>query len=247
MDKFVYVLAFTRSHFEEALNVLESISRSRDPRYPAPHVRVYAELDAAQQTRIRQYDNTNMFKIAQHELADEANHGTTMFSRIVQLKMYALMHTLKEVSADTNVVWLDTDLFFKRDVRSVLLQLITTHAKMCAIFQRTMSKVCTGFFILPGNDTRPLQWKLLENTLRRLKAHLAQPSTKYMDDEACCNLELSTGAYPVGLLDERLFPDGNTYFNRNLRDNALIVHNNWILGLAAKIARFKEHGMWLVD
>ena len=29
--------------------------------------------------------------------------------------------------------------------------------------------------------------------------------------------------------------------------HCLIVHNNWITGQEAKIFRFREHGLWLVD
>jgi hypothetical protein len=52
------------------------------------------------------------------------------------------------------------------------------------------------------------------------------------------------------------FPAGHAYFEYPVRrmfpwenpcQHCVIVHNNWILGLAAKVFRFQEHLLWAVD
>ena len=43
------------------------------------------------------------------------------------------------------------------------------------------------------------------------------------------------------------FPYGELYFDRmpkNLRENVVLIHNNWILGKTAKIERFINHNLW---
>ena len=52
----------------------------------------------------------------------------------------------------------------------------------------------------------------------------------------------------VSLLPCDLFPNGYRYasesWRRAQRRPPLAVHNNWIKGHAAKLARFKEWGLW---
>jgi hypothetical protein len=48
----------------------------------------------------------------------------------------------------------------------------------------------------------------------------------------------------IALLSEDLFPNGHVYYIQGRKDNAMIVHNNWIKGLQSKIDKFKEEGLW---
>ena len=59
----------------------------------------------------------------------------------------------------------------------------------------------------------------------------------------------------VGHMDKYKFPCGICYFERfnrmwagdNTCTDCVIVHNNWIMGKQAKVYRFKEHLLWVVD
>ena len=56
---------------------------------------------------------------------------------------------------------------------------------------------------------------------------------------------LSPDLFPLG---NRFFRDGNRLFvGDNPCKECIIVHNNYIISLEAKIYRFKEYGMWAVD
>ena len=59
---------------------------------------------------------------------------------------------------------------------------------------------------------------------------------------------LAIGLVAVSLLPCDLFPNGYRYasesWRRAQRRPPLAVHNNWIKGHAAKLARFKEWGLW---
>lgn len=48
------------------------------------------------------------------------------------------------------------------------------------------------------------------------------------------------------ILNEDLFPNGNVYYLQNRKENAIIIHNNWMIGLDKKIESFKEGGYWYV-
>ncbi len=63
------------------------------------------------------------------------------------------------------------------------------------------------------------------------------------------------GSIKVHLMHRYKFPCGMYYFdkphrmwaNDNPCEDCVIVHNNWIYGKPAKIYRFKEHLMWMID
>tara|TARA_B100000482_G_scaffold18802_1_gene12598 strand:+ start:232 stop:996 length:765 start_codon:yes stop_codon:yes gene_type:complete len=47
-------------------------------------------------------------------------------------------------------------------------------------------------------------------------------------------------------LSPALFPSGRRYFDEKKRDGVVVVHNNFVIGKAKKIARFKQVGLWAV-
>ena len=52
------------------------------------------------------------------------------------------------------------------------------------------------------------------------------------------------------LLPKDLFFSGNEFSkvtNITVRDGAVVVHNNWIVGYEAKIERFRAWGLWAMD
>ncbi len=63
------------------------------------------------------------------------------------------------------------------------------------------------------------------------------------------------GSISVGHMHKYRFPCGIYYFENHHRmwanDNpcvdCVMVHNNWITGKSAKVYRFKEHLMWMID
>jgi len=80
-----------------------------------------------------------------------------------------------------------------------------------------------------------------------------------LSNQQCINRVLNTmrkqRAIKVKVLDSSLFPRGQVFFEKGRRmfsddppcGECVIVHNNWIVGGAAKVYRFKEFGMWMID
>lgn len=246
--RFVFVMAFTGPHLPEARNELASLEKARGELPPA-EIHVYTRLAEGQG-----FDSP-FFQIFELDIAGvavssaEADWGTPGFSRIVMGKFHALLRTL-ELAPDAHVVWLDTDLFFFKDPRPELLKHAAAHPKAIAHFQRSCGErnACTGFFHMPSGH-RDAQRKLLAQAMARLQRHNAGRASGYKGDEACINEELATRKYNFSFLPRNIFPNGNDYFNHKLhdRDRVVLVHNNFIKGIAAKIRRFRAHGFWIID
>jgi hypothetical protein len=50
----------------------------------------------------------------------------------------------------------------------------------------------------------------------------------------------------IAILSEDLFPNGNVYYQQGRKDNAMIIHNNWMVGVDSKIQKFKEEKLWFL-
>lgn len=55
----------------------------------------------------------------------------------------------------------------------------------------------------------------------------------------------------MGVLDALLFPTGGVFFKGRTPQregvHPALVHNNYLIGKAAKLQRFRDHGLWLLD
>lgn len=249
--RFVFVMAFTGPHADEALNVLLSLRKAGvvGPSVQNTEIIIYSALDAHVEATLRSVSPAVIIRpltIPSVRVESmEADHATRAFSQIVQGKFIALEDAI-EGHPGAHIVWLDTDIYFFRDPRPMLLAHAARAAGMHAHFQRSTSNACTGFFMItPDKHTEGL------NLLRRAKtillAHLAKgPGAGYRGDESCINEVISKGRVPVSFFPRELFPNGQDYFTKGMRARAVLVHNNFIRGLDQKVARFKLHGLWLV-
>ena len=102
------------------------------------------------------------------------------------------------------------------------------------------SKLCGGLFYL-RHGARSLA--LVDDWEARLRGPRAGAKNQPHYNDAI----VATGV-AVSLLPCDLFPNGYRYasesWRRAQRRPPLAVHNNWIKGHAAKLARFKEWGLW---
>jgi hypothetical protein len=65
------------------------------------------------------------------------------------------------------------------------------------------------------------------------------------DDQLIMNrIALSKYNDHIAVLSEDLFPNGNAYYQQGKKENAMIVHNNWMVGVETKIQKFKEEKLW---
>jgi hypothetical protein len=93
---------------------------------------------------------------------------------------------------------------------------------------------CTGLILAaPNNRTIAFfeRWEVLQQDGTQRNQHIF--------NELLSSMLLKTTVLPVNK-----FPSGFHYFQGDQRKNAVVVHNNFIIGHDAKVARFKSHGLW---
>jgi hypothetical protein len=64
------------------------------------------------------------------------------------------------------------------------------------------------------------------------------------DQHVFCRVYKSVLGLVVSLLPQNEYPNGEIYFSKGIRNDAKMVHNNYLLTTREKVERFKEFGMW---
>jgi len=125
--------------------------------------------------------------------------------------------------------WVDTDIVFKENPTRYL----ESFDQMLFQCDLPGSLICTGF--MKFNDTIGCA-ELIELCA----------SQDNQDDQLIFNHISKDYSDQFQLLDEDLFPNGNSYYKLGKKDKAMIVHNNWMVGIHNKVDHFKEEGLWYI-
>jgi hypothetical protein len=129
-----------------------------------------------------------------------------------------------------NLMWVDTDIVFKKNP----VEILTGSEKILFQGDSPGSTLCTGFMVF--NDTKECR-KLIEEC----------GSDGTDDDQLIMNrIALQKYIDNIAILPEDLFPNGNVYYQQGRKENAMIVHNNWMVGVETKIQKFKEEKLWFL-
>ncbi len=129
-----------------------------------------------------------------------------------------------------NLMWVDTDIVFKQNP----VEILTGHEEVLFQSDSPGSTLCTGFMVF--NETQECR-KLIEEC----------GSDETDDDQLIMNrIALQKYGDNIAILSEDLFPNGNVYYQQGKKQNAMIVHNNWMVGIEAKIQKFKEEKLWFL-
>ena len=72
----------------------------------------------------------------------------------------------------------------------------------------------------------------------------------HKSDQALINKLVKKNNIKYKLLPWKKYCNGDLYFNKKKKyfkkRKPLVLHNNFIVGLEAKINRFKKHGLWFI-
>jgi hypothetical protein len=129
-----------------------------------------------------------------------------------------------------NLMWVDTDIVFRQNP----VEILTGHKEVLFQGDSPGSTLCTGFMVF--NETQECR-KLIEEC----------GSDETDDDQLIMNrVALEKYRDNIALLSEDLFPNGNVYYQQGKKENAMIVHNNWMVGVQTKIQKFKEENLWFL-
>ena len=161
------------------------------------------------------------------EYQDWTFNQNSGFRNIVRHKWKIIDQVHKE---HPNLMWVDTDIVFKENP----VELLTGHEEVLFQTDAPGSTICTGFMVF--NETPEC---------RQLVAECGADETD--DDQLIMNrIALTKYNHHIALLSEDLFPNGNVYYQQGRKENAMIVHNNWMVGVETKINKFKEEGLWFI-
>ncbi len=178
------------------------------------------------------YENLNEYKNAflyvdqpvveyQNWTFDE-NSG---FRNIVKNKWSIIQKIYQE---HKNLCWVDTDIVFVENP----IEYISGHEEVLFQGDSPGSTLCSGFMVF--NESK--ECKQMINDCA---------SSEGQDDQLIIN-DVAINKYPenIAILNRDLFPNGYAYYTEGKKENALIVHNNWMVGVDTKIEKFKEENLW---
>lgn len=147
------------------------------------------------------------------------------FRNIVKNKWSIIKQVYQE---HKNLCWVDTDIVFLKNP----LEFITDDEDILFQSDDPGSTLCSGFMVFNGS-------KICEQLVNECG------SNEDEDDQLNVNhVALQKYAEHVSILNPDLFPNGHVYYQQGRKENAVIVHNNWMVGVETKIQKFKEEKLW---
>jgi hypothetical protein len=142
--------------------------------------------------------------------------------------LYALQYRSNVLYTDTDTVWLkDPTSFLRGDF---------DFAGGLDAWKNNLPYYCTGFLALKNTSkTRALLIKW--NMALTQNPQLNQPIFNDLLYEHVPSIRHRP-------LSRTHFPSGDLYFDHGYKQLAVVVHNNYIIGVDSKVQRFKSNGLW---
>lgn len=136
---------------------------------------------------------------------------------------------IKKIYQDNKeLCWVDTDIVFVKNP----IEYINGHQEILFQGDSPGSTLCSGFMVF--NDTKECS-EMVDKCASIIDA----------DDQLVIN-EIALDQYrdSIAILNRDLFPNGYAYYTEGKKNNAVIVHNNFMVGVETKIQKFKEEKLW---
>lgn len=152
----------------------------------------------------------------------DANSG---FRTIVKYKWRIIQEIYRQYK---ELCWVDTDIVFKENP----VDYVKEQEEVLFQSDAPGSTLCSGFMVF--NDSEECENMINDCALDEEE-----------DDQILVNKIALDNYYDnIALLNEDLFPNGHIYYQQGRKENAVIVHNNWMVGIEAKIQHFKDENLW---
>jgi hypothetical protein len=180
-------------------------------------------------------NKTDEMRIIESELPhinDSVMFGSTQFN---ELSVRRHAYILKELQKGSNIIFSDIDTVWLKSPEPYFTGDFDIWMQL-----DKKGYFCPGFFAVKSSYNTISFFKNLTQGLK-LKA---QPDQPYIN-EIIPKSNIRVAALPV-----YQFPSGREYFRQFSQENrtkAVIVHNNWIKGHAAKRARFLKFNLWFLN
>ena len=141
---------------------------------------------------------------------------------------------LENMRMDSEVLWIDNDIY--------LFENTIQHMRSFQgdfVMQDDLWSPCTGFFLV--RTTLP-SIRAIEKTIEILRLQLGK--NNFNDQHVFLKIYKSIWRLRVTLLPQEMYPNGEVYFDKEIKSNAKMVHNNYLTITDEKVARFKNHNLW---
>lgn len=133
-----------------------------------------------------------------------------------------------------NLCWVDVDIVFKQNpIPYISNDSFILFQSDSPDHDGPQNWICTGFMVFNGEE---YSYEFI--------SECAIHSNE--DDQLIANKVANKYFDNINLLQPELFPNGNVYYNHGMKDNVVIVHNNWMKGIDIKIQKFKEENLWFL-
>jgi len=184
-------------------------------------------LDSVSYEKMKEYPRS--FLWTEQEITEYQNwtfDENSGFRKIVKLKWKLISEIYKE---HKNLCWVDTDIVFKQDPT----QLIENNQYMLFQCDRPGSLICSGFMVF--NNSSECEQLITECSIRDSE-----------DDQLLINDLAEKYKNNIALLGLEYFPNGHVYYKQGIKDKAIIIHNNHMVGVDTKMQKFKEENLWYI-
>lgn len=231
------LIVFNGKYKSEAENLLASIKKNTPSL--VNHIIVCVSDKSSKSFAIE--NNLEYFQMPEIKPAKKIGFGTKSQNRFTQRKYEAILHLLDK---GEKVLYTDTDIVFLRNPLGEIPDGDYDIAIQNDSETDTMGNLCTGFIYLKPTDKSK---KLIRGALDLMQsAWFKKVGDQYAFNMMINNKNLKDPA-KIHILDECIFPNGIRYFDKTLprctKHEAVIVHNNYIMGLENKQERFKKHDL----
>lgn len=170
------------------------------------------------------YENNNLTGYQDWSFDPNSN-----FRKIVKSKWKLIFQIHEQYKS---LCWVDTDIVFIQNP----MKFIENSDK--TLFQCDIpgSVICSGFMVF--NNT-PASEAIVR---------ICGSNTDEDDQILINNIIQSTPEYAkeCALLNQKVFPNGYVYYTLGEKLNAVIVHNNHMVGIDTKINKFKQENLWFI-
>lgn len=186
---------------------------------------IIACLDKNAYEQMKEYSGSFLYKENDTtEYQDWSFDKNSNFRQIVKLKWKLILEIYK---SNRELCWVDTDIFFRSNPSEYI------NKQEHILFQCDLpgSLICSGFMVFNPSEVCE---RLLEEC----------GSNETEDDQLLINSVAQKYANFCRLLPMEQFPNGYYYYTLGKKKDAIIVHNNHMVGIDTKINKFKEEGLW---
>ena len=189
---------------------------------------IIACLDETSYERMKDYSGAYLHsKNVTQEYQNWSFDPSSGFRTIVKSKWSIIKSNYEKYK---QLCWVDTDIVFVKNP----LSYIENNEKILFQCDLPGSLICSGFMVF--NESKDCSDMILE-----------LGSNEIEDDQILVN-NIATTKYKnsCALLPMPQFPNGHIYYSKGVKSDAVIVHNNHMVGIDEKIRRFKEENLWYV-